>query len=343
MGNAESTKNIGINSNYIKLIRNIYTNASARMYIDGQTSESFHIGKGVRQGDPISPKLFTAALQEVFRNIDLCETGIMIDGKELTDLRFADDIAFIADNITSLNDQLNRLHHENKKIGLMIHKGKTQYMSNRTEREAIQIDGAIIEKVEEYKYLGQTLSLNDTINKEVQARITAGWRAFGRHKNILLEKEIPMTLKKRVFDSCILPTISYGSETWPLNNNICYKLRTAQRAMERSVTKVKRIDKIRAEDIRARTKFKDVVEHVQKMKWRWAGHVARMNENRWATRCTDWIPRDRKRPAGRPLQRWRDDLVKFKGNNWREGCQDRAKWKKFLEGYLQQWSARPSR
>ena len=57
-------------------------------------SELFQINRGVRQGDPISPKLFTAAIEEIFKTAELSH-GIDIDGETLTDLRFADDVALL--------------------------------------------------------------------------------------------------------------------------------------------------------------------------------------------------------------------------------------------------------
>ena len=55
-------RNIAINETYIKIIEDIYTGATAKIHIEEQTSDEIKIMRGVRQGDPISPKLFTVAI-----------------------------------------------------------------------------------------------------------------------------------------------------------------------------------------------------------------------------------------------------------------------------------------
>lgn len=60
--------------------------------------EHFHIKKGVRQGDPLSPKLFSATLEHVFRQLEWDDYGININGVLLNHLRFADDFILISEN-----------------------------------------------------------------------------------------------------------------------------------------------------------------------------------------------------------------------------------------------------
>ena len=87
-------RKVGIHEGYISIFQDIYTNATAKIYIDKDVSKEVKIKRGVRQGDTISPKLFTAALEEVFKKSHLEEKGMDIDGEKLTDLRFADDCSF---------------------------------------------------------------------------------------------------------------------------------------------------------------------------------------------------------------------------------------------------------
>ena len=79
---------------YIEIIKSIYTNTSATIHNDKDTTE-IKILKGVRQGDTISPKLFTAGLQEIFKRVEWSEDGVNVNGTKLNHLRFADDIVLI--------------------------------------------------------------------------------------------------------------------------------------------------------------------------------------------------------------------------------------------------------
>ena len=51
---------------------------------------------------------------------------------------------------------------------------------------------------------------------------------------------------------------------------------------------IKLIDKILNLEIRKKTKVNDIIEEITKLKWKWAGHVAHMRDNRWTIRCTAW-------------------------------------------------------
>ena len=79
----KALRSIRINETYITILEDTYTGATARVHIDSQVSEEIPILRGVKQGDPISPKLFTATIHEVFKNAHLEEKGINIDGEKL--------------------------------------------------------------------------------------------------------------------------------------------------------------------------------------------------------------------------------------------------------------------
>ena len=67
--------------------------------------------------------------------------------------------------------QLNILNEESNKVGLKIHRGQTKFMTNFVTTQKIEIEGIEIEKVEQYKYLGQTIALEDRTANEAQQRM----------------------------------------------------------------------------------------------------------------------------------------------------------------------------
>ena len=90
-------------------------------------------------------------------------------------------------------------------------------------------------------------------------------------------------------------------------------------------------------EIRNRTKIIDITEYTLKQKWRWAGHIARMMDNGWTKRSTEWQPRRGKRSRGRPSRRWQDDITRKEEPPGTGKQQTRGRWKTLMEGYILQW------
>ncbi|GFS23790.1 endonuclease-reverse transcriptase [Elysia marginata] len=236
-----------------------------------------------------------------------------------------------------MEEQLNTLNIKSKVVGLKMHKGKTKFMTNYENDDTIQIENVSIEKVQKYKYLGKSTCMKDLTKEEVDIRIRAGWSCLGRNREIFLDNNMPLCLKKQVYDQCILPTMTYGCQTWSLTKIIGNKLKVAQRAMEREILGIKIKDKIPCKIIRQQTHIKDVVLFAERQEWNWAGHVARMSDNRWTKRATEWQPRIGKRSRGRQPLRWSDSIAKVKGRLWHREAGDRNRWRLDAEGYILQW------
>ena len=74
--------------------------------------------------------------------------------------------------------------------------------------------------------------------------------------------------------------MTYGCKTWKLTKRTENLHRIAKRAMERAMLGITTRDRHRSTWIRTKTRVKDIAQVVKKQKWRWAGHIARMNDNR---------------------------------------------------------------
>ncbi|KAE9417307.1 hypothetical protein Angca_002713, partial [Angiostrongylus cantonensis] len=114
--------------------------------------------------------------------------------------------------------------------------------------------------------------------------------------------------RAQLFDSTVFPALTYASETWFLHKEDERSLSVIEPAVERTMLGVSRFtqvrDGIRSSDLRQRSNIKDAILYAKQLKIRWAGHVMRMNYNRWTKAVSDWIPRDVTRSAGKPPTRW---------------------------------------
>uniref|UniRef100_A0A7I4Y8T5 Reverse transcriptase domain-containing protein n=1 Tax=Haemonchus contortus TaxID=6289 RepID=A0A7I4Y8T5_HAECO len=144
----------GVDPPYIRILADCSSRCSATVQLF-QRPLPIPIGKGVRQGDTISPKLFTAALQWVMKSLDWDEKGIRVDGRFLSNLRFADDIVLFSSSIAEAETMLAELNKAGKKVGLRINQTKTQFMKNAWANGGqIKIVGTTIKETSPYVYSG---------------------------------------------------------------------------------------------------------------------------------------------------------------------------------------------
>ena len=87
-------------------------------------------------------------------------------------------------------------------------------------------------------------------------------------EHILCDQKLLMCLRKRMYDQCVIPTMTYGAETWTTTKHLEQKLMIAQRAMERRRLNITIRDKIRNSEIKKQTKVKDVLLKIKEVKWR---------------------------------------------------------------------------
>ena len=117
-------------------------------------------------------------------------------------------------------------------------------------------------------------------------RTALGWAAFGKVGNIMRGRKGSRNIKRKIHDEYILPVMTYGCETWALNNAMMEKLAVAQRKMERIMPSITLRDRKRKTWTRQETSVSDTTNTIRKAKHRWAGHIARLFDNRWTIRAT---------------------------------------------------------
>ncbi|KAE9419631.1 hypothetical protein Angca_005089, partial [Angiostrongylus cantonensis] len=121
----------------------------------------------------------------------------------------------------------------------------------------------------------------------------AAWGAFKSIDDVV-ERTKNTRLRAHLFDSMVLPALTYALESWSLRKQGERSLSFTERVVERTMLRVSRFTQvrnmIRGFNLRQRSKIKDAVLYAKQSKIRGAGHIMRMNDNRWTSAVSDWIP-----------------------------------------------------
>ncbi|EYC21168.1 hypothetical protein Y032_0020g34 [Ancylostoma ceylanicum] len=272
---------------------------------------AIRICPGVRQGDTISPKLFTATLEHVFRQLALDDYGLSVSGNEVTNLRSADDVVLIAKSTEELQTMVSDLDKHSLRYDLNISTAKTKIMAS--VETTITVKGIHLERVESFVYLGQKISLMIRDHSvEIQRGIRAGWSCLRRYKEFFLSRTIEMKWKRELFNMCLLPTMLNGAGTWVLNRASERKLASAQRAIERRMIGIRLLDKRTNVWIRGETKVKDALNTAKEREWAYRWELAMSNNIKWSRELMEW-----RSNLTRPKARWRIVFQEVFGTrNW---------------------------
>ena len=140
------------------------------------------------------------------------QKGIKIGDDIISNLRFADDIAIFGNSLKELEVMLEDLSRESAKVGLFMNFTKTKVMTNKfvTDKTRITVQGTEIEELDQYLYLGQIIRFDGSQEIEIKRRIALGWQTFSRAKMIFISKKMSLINKRKVYNQCILPTVTYS-------------------------------------------------------------------------------------------------------------------------------------
>ena len=135
-------KEMGIPDHLTGLLRNLYAGQKTTVRTGHGTTDWFQIGKGVCQGCILSPCLFNLYAENIMRNAGLeeAQAGIKIAGRNINNLRYADDTTLMAESEGKLKSLLMKVKEESEKVGLKLNIQKTKIMAS-SPITSWQIDG----------------------------------------------------------------------------------------------------------------------------------------------------------------------------------------------------------
>ena len=151
---------MGIPDHLTCLLRNLYAGQEATVRTGHGTIDWFQIGKGIFQGYILSACLFNLHAEYILNNagLDEAEAGIKIAGRNINNLRYADDTTLMAESEEELKSLLMKVKEESEKVGLKINIQKTKIMASGPIT-SWQIDGETVETVSDFIFWGTPKSL----------------------------------------------------------------------------------------------------------------------------------------------------------------------------------------
>ena len=155
---------MGISDHLTCLLRNLYAGQEAAVRTGRQTTDCLQIGKGVCQGCILSPCLFNFYAEYIMRNAGLeeAQAGIKIAGRNINNLRYADNTTLMAESEQELKILLMKVEEESEKVGLKLNIQKMKIMASGPIT-SWGLDGETVETVSEFILRGVPKSLQMVI------------------------------------------------------------------------------------------------------------------------------------------------------------------------------------
>jgi len=150
--------------------------------------DRFHIRNGLKQGDALSPMPFNFALEYAIRRVQVNHDGLKLNGTHQL-LAYADDVNILGGSVHILKENAEALVAATREIGLEVIANKTKYIVTSRDQNAgrinsVRIDNSIFERVEEFKYLGTTLTNQNSIAEEIKSRLRSGIACYHSVQNL---------------------------------------------------------------------------------------------------------------------------------------------------------------
>ena len=153
--------------------------------------------------------------------------------------------------------------------------------------------------------------------------------------NIWKSSQYTSKTKLKIYNSCVLSTLLYGSECWRMTKHDADKLSAFHTTCLRKILRIFWPNRISNKDLLKRCHTEDLETLITRRRWRWIGHVLRMEPDAIPKVALRWTPEGTRR-RGRPRQIWRRTIeaeMREKGKTWAEIqrlANNRDQWKIFV-------------
>ena len=235
---------------------------------------------------------------------------------------------------------------------LTISTKKTEVVHQTTpgkpySKPTITVNGQKLQVVDNFTYLGSTLSRAVHIDDEVTARTAKASVSFGRLRTNVWERNgIRLDTKLKVYKAVVLPTLLYACETWTVYQRNAKKLNHFHLSCLRKLLKIRWQDRIPDKEVLKKANMQSVHTLLELAQLRWTGHVTRMPDERLPKKVLYGELQEGKHSQGGQKKRYKDTLkaslkdFNISTESWEQAAQDRTKWRCLINKGASQFEAK---
>ena len=146
--------------------------------------------------------------------LDEVQAGIKIAGRNINNLRYADDTTRMAES-EELKSLLMKVKEESEKVGLKLNIQKTKIMAF-SPITSWEIDGETVEMVTDFNFGGSKITVDGDCSREIERCLLLGRKVMTHLDSILKNRDITLPTKVRLVKAMVFPVVMYGCESWTI-------------------------------------------------------------------------------------------------------------------------------
>ena len=147
--------------------------------------------------------------------LEEAQAGIKIAGRNINNLRYADDMTLMAESEEELKSLLMKVKEESEKVGLKLNIQKTKIMVSGPIT-SWQIDGETVETVSDFIFLGSKITADGDCSHEIKRCLLLGRKVMTNLDSILKSRDFTLPTKVCLFKAMVFPVVMYGCESWTI-------------------------------------------------------------------------------------------------------------------------------
>ena len=317
----EAFLEMGFPKHLVALLRSLHVcKPKSNNKMEWWSHEEFQIGKGARQGCILSPHLFVTYTEKGMRDAEVYKYGVNVGGKLISNLRYADDTALLANSKDEITQLTNSVNDAGKELNLRLNVKKTKIMvagAVPEEEHNIMIDGENVEQVDRFKYLGSTKTANANCSNDIKSRIAIAKKRMIDLQVIWNDTNLSIQLKMKLVKTLVWSALLYGAESWTLFKADVNRIMAAEmwffwRRMLNINWKQKRTN---ANVLLELGTERQLLGKVISLKMGYFGHTVRGSGSPLALDIIEGKVEGKRKP-GRQKKKWSDNIKEWTGLNY---------------------------